>query len=321
MSLKKKFRQLCEKTPLTKKMYHKAHARRVQRRMSLDDEAFAQDLYWQKRRKRLDLENPKTFDEKLWWLKLYYRNPLMPVCADKYRIREYLKECGEEQLANELYGVYERAEDIDYDSLPEEFFLKTNHGCGSNFHCHKKDTFPKEKVARELNKALSGNYYYQSREWSYKDIPPRIVAEKVHKPSDGQLIDYRMMCFNGVCRLFGVLINACDETGEHSDGESRQNLYDRDLNLLDLSITRDTFRPETKLPDNIREMIALAEKLAKPFPFVRVDLYSYDNQIKIGEMTFYHWGGSNVINPPEWEMILGDYLTLPGKDDPYVIKK
>jgi hypothetical protein len=289
-----------------------AHDIKVARRKHLDDVTFAQKYYYEKTGRILNLDEPKTFDEKLWWLKIHYRNPLQTICADKYGVRDYVNSCGGEKLLNELYAVYESADEIDIKQLPDEFFLKTTHGCGANYRCHNKDTFPFKKVKKKLARNLKQNYYYHSREWPYFNIKPRIIAEKVLKPvNPPELYDYRFLCFGGVCKYVFVDIGTCSPDGHHVPNPKR-NVYNSDGNLLNVKVTRDNFvADENVIPDNFIEMRDWAELLSKPFPFVRVDLYSFDGIIRFGEMTFYHAGGVNFIEPENFEYELGNCIKLP----------
>lgn len=184
--IKNKLHEATEYNILISALYSFVHDIKVKSRMYLDDETFAKRFYLSRTGRNLNLEDPKTFDEKQWWMKIHYHHPLMNVCADKYRIREYVHKCGLEHILNELYGVYETADEINYDMLPNEFILKTNHGCGGNFICTDQQQFPKNKIAKILNKKLKENYYYQSREWPYKDIKPCIIAEKLLKNDNGE---------------------------------------------------------------------------------------------------------------------------------------
>ncbi|MBP1762976.1 MAG: glycosyl transferase [Firmicutes bacterium] len=309
--LKTLIRTLSRKSEMLTKLYKEANRVKMAVTKGIDDEAFAKNKYRENTGRELNLDNPQTFDEKLWWLKLNYRNPLLTLCSDKYRVREYVKACGLGHLLNELYGVYEKAEDINYDALPNEFFLKCNHASGFNFLCTDKDTFPREKVNKELNRALQENYYFQSREWNYKDIPPKIVCERVLKSkNNAPLIDYRFLCFHGVVRCIFLDIDTCAEDGSHRH-DARRNVYDENLDLLNVRVTRQTFPPElVPKPENFAVMRSYAEILSKPFPHCRVDLYNIDGDIYFGEITFYHAGACNKIEPEAWAYTMGSWIDL-----------
>lgn len=277
----------------------------------LDDETFAQKKYYENTGNKLDLKNPQTFDEKLWWLKIHLHNPLMTICSDKFLVREYVKECGLEYILNDLYGIYEKADDIDYELLPKEFFLKCNNASGYNFLCSDKATFQKKRVARKLNKGLKQNFYYHSREWNYKDIVPKIICERVLRSKNLEpLIDYRFLCFNGKVKYIFVDIDTCAEDGSHRQ-DAKRNVYDENMNLLDVRVTREHFPPElVPKPGNFDEMKTIAEKLSRPFIHCRVDLYNIDGIIYFGEITFYHASACNKIEPKEWAYKLGECIDL-----------
>lgn len=312
MSIKSKVYSLTEKSSLIKKLYVALHNAKVKNRMKLSDEEFAQTYYYSATKRKLNLENPQNFDEKQWWMKIHYRNPLMTQCVDKYLVRDYVKQCGLEHILNELYGAYDNAEQIDWNELPEEFFIKTNHGCGCNFWCQDKSNFPVKEVAKKLNNNLKENYYIQSREWPYKDVKPKIIAEKVLKSKKGEeLVDYRFLCFAGKCHYVFVDIDTCADSGEHKV-HAKRNVYDRDFKLLPIRVSRENFAADlVKKPGNYDEMVAYAEKLSEPFPFVRVDLYNIDGEIIFGELTFYHAGSSSIFNPWSFSDELGKLIELP----------
>jgi len=313
--LKRKIYGLTDNYRLVDFVYKKMHAIKVNYRKNLSDIEFANKKYYEVTGKYLNLDNPQTFDEKQWWLKLYYRDPRMTICADKYRVRSYVTECGLKHILNELYGVYYRTEDIEFEKLPEQFILKTNHGCGGNYICKNKYDLRKESICKRLNKSLKNNYYYQSREWVYKEIPPRIIAEKLLTNSNGEkLLDYRLLCFNGKCRYVFIDIDTCDETGRHKSNAKR-NVYDENMKLLDVQVSRERFNPLlVSKPTEFYKMREYAEILSKPFPFCRVDFYYVNEKIVFGEMTFFHSGGTSIIDPPEMAYTMGSWLKLPDKN-------
>ena len=282
------------------------------RRKKLDDVHFAKKYYKEKTGKSLDLDNPRTFDEKLWYLKLNYRNPLETICSDKYRIREYVEKCEIGFILNELYGVYDRAEDIDFDTIPSPCFIKTNHGCGTNVIFDRERPFDKTRFVRKFNKSLESNYYDESREWNYKNIKPKIIVEKVLRDENGSLPnDYKFFCFAGVPKLMIFDTNLCLESGEHNpDGERR--VYDADgVFLPDVRISRNQHNKELDISKEcFNTMKKYAAILSKPFPYVRVDFYCIDSKIYLGEMTFYHMGGCNNIEPHEFDLQLGSWISI-----------
>lgn len=312
MSIQSVVRGMKGKSNIIDFAYEQMHEIKVQKRKKMDDETFARTYYLEKTGKILNLKNPTTFDEKQWWLKLYYRNPLQTLCADKYRVREYVTECVGDEILNELYAVYDNASDIDISALPDNFFLKTNHGCGANYWCHNKDDFQVDKVKKQLNKSLKSNYFDESREWPYKNIQPKIIAEEVMEPHvPSELIDFRFLCFSGKCEYLFIDVDTCAADGHHRP-DARRNVYDRDGNYIDVRVTRNQFPvSRVTIPGNYMEMRNIAEKLSEPFPFVRVDLYSFDDMIRFGEMTFFHAGGVSIMQPDSFQKELGSKIILP----------
>ncbi|MBO7422068.1 MAG: glycosyl transferase [Oscillospiraceae bacterium] len=258
-----------------------------------------------------DLDHPVGFNDKMQWMRLHYHDPLMTKCVDKCSFKDYIRETVGEQYVVPLYGVWNNVNDIDFDALPDSFVLKSTWGWGDlqNILVKKKEKLNVNNAKAVMAEWLMpwNNYYYQSFEWDCKDIPPRIIAEKLLQPSGGEIVDYKFYCFNGVCKYFLVCRDRKTET--------KYINYDLDFNCLRLSpnsyVTKKQFRP----PENFREMLSLAEKLAKPFPLVRVDFYDVDGKIYVGEMTFSPGGGFNTYYD-EWDRKIGSFLTLPEANVP-----
>lgn len=255
--------------------------------------------------KRIDWKNPKTFNEKLQWIKLYDRNPEYIKMVDKYLVRDYIAEkIGEEHLIP-LLGVYDSPEDIDYDSLPEQFVLKCNHDSGSVIICRDKSTFDRADANKKLSYHLGRNLYYWGREWPYKFVKPRIVVEKFLSELSGDVYDYKFFCFNGEVKCFKVDF---DRFTDH-----RANYFDLDGNLLDCGevVCPPKFEHKVEIPKEINEMIALAEKLSKGIPFLRVDFYNVSGKIYFGELTFFPATGFGRFTDDKWDLKLGEWLELP----------
>lgn len=281
---------------------------------STAEETFAKNYYREHVGQELNLNDPRTFDDKLWYLKLHNRDPLLTTCSDKCKVREYVAQCGLEHILNELYGVYDDARKIDFDALPSPCFLKCNHTSGDNLIFDRSKPFDKHDFIRRFNFMLKQNYYWGGLEWNYRDIPPRIIAEKVLRDKDGRLpLDYKFMCFHGVPKIMYLSKDTCGEDGRHTGSRQQLNYYDMDFNLLDISgaglshIDGAVERPATF--ERMREYAAI---LSKPFPFARVDFYSVDNQIYFGEITFYPTGGCQNLQPREWSLRLGSWIDLGG---------
>ena len=255
-----------------------------------------------------DFAHPKSFNEKISWLLLYYHDPLMSVCADKYAVREYItRKIGEQYLVN-LLNVYDRVEDIDLAALPDRFALKVNWGSGQNVICHDKAKLNWAEAQEKLRIWMQpeSNHYLRGFECVYKNIRPRIVCEEyTDAVNDGDLRDYKLVCCNGQAKYLYVIM-------DRNIGE-RINCYDLQWNLLPFTFHYPNSPTVVERPAHLDEMIRLAEILAKPFPFVRIDFYLLGQQLKIGEVTFFPTAGCNIITPVEWDYKLGAMLELPKK--------
>ena len=256
--------------------------------------------------KKLDLKNPKTFNEKLQWLKLYDRRPEYTKMVDKYEVRKYIaKTIGEEYLIP-LLGVYDSFDDIDFDRLPNQFVLKPNHTSGDFYICRDKSKIDYKKLKKEVNRWLKREYYWLHREWPYKNVKPRILCEKYLVDESGkELIDYKFMCFNGEVKCIFVCSNRNSPLGLNID------IYNVDWNLMPFGRPNSP-RTGVKIPKprNFNKMIEFAEKLAKDIPFIRVDFYEVDGHLYFGELTFYPTSGFGKFTPEYYDDILGSWLKL-----------
>lgn len=240
--------------------------------------------YGTKLKKKLNLKKPETFNEKLMWIKLNEldNNELVKKCADKYRVREYVKDCGCGEILNELVGVYDNANEIDFDELPQKFVLKCNHVAGYNIICKDKEKLNIKKTIRKLNKWLKTDYWKFVAEVQYKNIEKKIVCEKyLEADGDKGIEDYKIYCFNGKPEFCMVCV-------ERNLGKTKYYFLDREwkilkINKLGLEL-KDNFKIDK--PKSIDKMYEYAEKLAKPFKFVRVDFYNYKDKPIFGELTF-----------------------------------
>jgi len=242
---------------------------------------------------------------------LHNRDPLLPICSDKYRVREYVELCGLGKILNELYGVYDSAKEINFSTLQSPCFLKCNHTSGDNIIFDRKKPFDKKRFIRHFDFMLNQNYFWGGREWCYKNIQPKIIAEKVLRDKEGNLpLDYKFMCFHGEPKIMYLSADTCSEKGTHSE-KQRLNYYDMDFNMLPITgAGMQNIKGEVKKPDTFEKMKEYAAILSKPFPFCRVDFYSVDNQIYFGEITFYPTGGCQNLQPHEWSLRLGSWIDL-----------
>ena len=256
--------------------------------------------------KKLNLKNPREFNEKIQWLKVYYKDPRLTQLVDKYSVRKYVKEKVGEKYLNELLGVYHRAKDVDFSSLPERFVIKGVHGCHFNLIVRDKAELVPWKARLLMRKWLSKNQYYRGGlEWAYKNIPPLLIAEKYLEEMGKEMInDYKFFCFDGQPQFIQVDL----ERGV----KDFRCFYNTAWEKLPFSTEDNTYyEGDVPQPDNYEEMLSVATKLADDFPFVRVDLYNIEGRIIFGEMTFYPSDGRNRIIPEKYNLIIGDYLTLP----------
>lgn len=310
--MKKKIKNKVKESNFGLSLVLKYHRFREQKLSVLSDEEFAQRVYDKAGLGSLNLKHPKTFDEKLWWLKINYRDSLMTDCTDKIKVRDFVKSKGLNHILNEIYGIYTSFEEINFKKLPKEFYLKTNQSSATNMYIKNVDNMNISDIKKRMELYLKKNHYSLSREWNYKDIEPKIFAEKVIKSRHG-LIDFRFFCSYGKVKGLTVDIDTADEKGEHST-EAKRNVYDENFNLMDVRLTRPRFDNSTfSMPENINEMKRYAEILSETFPFCRVDLYNVEGNILFGELTFFHQGGINRISPLSYQLTLGEWIELPKK--------
>ena len=259
--------------------------------------------------KKLDFQNPKTFTEKIQWLKLYNTSPLCTQLVDKYAVREYVKEkIGEEHLVP-LLGVWDRFDDIDFGLLPERFVLKTTHDSGGVVICRNKSELDVKNARKVLTKSLSRNYFWNGREYPYKNVKPRIIAEQFMEGEDrGYLVDYKFFCFDGEPKVLFFASNRYN--ADHTP--PRFDYYDMEMNHLPVrSKGHENAETKLKMFPEFEQMKKLARVLSEGFPHVRVDLFMSKGRIYFGEMTFHHDGGLVPFIPEEWDLKFGEMIKLP----------
>lgn len=262
---------------------------------------------------RLNLKNPKRFSEKLQWYKLYYRDPLMAQCADKYEVRRYVEQCGLGNILNELYGVYNTPDEVDFKNLPKSFVLKDTLGGGgiSVILVQDKEKMDeravREKMWSWVNEPV--NKKHNDREWVYDGRKHRIIAEKMlMSENDRDLPDYKFLCFDG--KPFCLYVRQ-NHAMNHSSGEL--GFFDCKFHLLPAHITEfEPIRIVPPMPENFDEMVRISEILSAGFPHVRIDLYNINGKIVFGEMTFFSTSGYINYEPDEFDFILGEKFVLKG---------
>lgn len=257
--------------------------------------------------KKLNLASPRTFSEKLQWLKLYDRKPEYVVMVDKYEAKKYVAErIGKEYIIPTL-GVWDRVEDIDFNSLPNQFVLKCTHDSGGLVICRDKSQLNIEEAKKKLNRALKNNFYYLFREWPYKNVKPRIIAEEyMEDAATGELRDYKFFCFDGVAKALFVATER-QKVGE----EVKFDFYNMKFEHLDFRQGHPNSKEEISKPETFDVMWSLAEKLSKGVPQLRVDFYEVNGKTYFGEMTFFHHAGLMPFDPEEWDDIFGGWIQLP----------
>lgn len=259
--------------------------------------------YW------LDLKHPNTFSEKLQWLKLYNKKPEYTMMVDKYAVKDYVRSIIGEKFIIPTLGVWNKPEEIDWDKLPERFVLKTTHGGGSNgvVICKDKSRFDSKRAIEKLNKSLKQDIFKTLREWPYKDVPKRIIAETYMEDSQTkELPDYKFFCFDGEVKALFIAT-------ERGSGDVKFDYFDRFFNHLDLIQQHPMSGRNIEKPKCFDEMIRIAEKLSKDIPQVRIDLYEVDGQVYFGEYTFTHHGGVVPFHPKKWDYEFGSWVKLPSK--------
>ncbi len=274
----------------------------------IPDKMYIQVRYFLSFHRFVNFKNPQTYNEKLQWLKVNMKNDLYQDLVDKIKVREYVEKIiGKEYLVPVL-GVWDRVEDIDFDSLPERFVLKCTHDSGSVYICKDKSKEDFQKIRERFSGYMKRNLYYNGREWPYKNLTPRVYAEEYLEDSTyRELRDYKLFCFNGVVKMFKI------DWGRFTD--HRANYYDTDGNLLPFDEQGLPRSEEAgiKVPETLKSMIESAQKLIKGFPFARVDFYDVNGKVYFGEITFFPGSGFRRIEPVEWDYRIGQWIVLGDK--------
>lgn len=283
---------------------------KLQQRMRLLPDAVYLKLVYRARIGRpLNLNSPKGFNEKLQWLKLYDRNPLYTKLVDKAEVKPWVAErIGWEHVVPTL-GVWDSFDDIDFGALPERFVLKCTHDSGGLAICRDLSTFDMAAARRKIERSLANNYFWSGREWPYKDVRPRIIAEEYLDPAGEQvgLTDYKVMCFGGQAR--------CEFTCTgRADGNLHVDFFDTEWNHMPFTRHYPNADVPPEAPERLKDMVAMAERLSEGMPFVRVDFYEVAGQFYFGEMTFYPGSGMEEFDPERWDEELGSWIELPELD-------
>lgn len=275
--------------------------------LRMPDQKFLGMLYEEVFHQKMDFKTPKTFNEKIQWLKVYDRNPKYPKLADKAEVKKHVAKIIGEEYVIPTIGVYESFDDINFDSLPKQFVLKCTHDSGGIVICKDKDTLNLTDARKKLEDGLKQNFYWPMREWVYKDIQPRIIIEKFLPEVDGDTIDYKFMCFNGKVEYIFTGSERFSEDG------LKITWFTPEWKKLDFERHYPASKKNIPKPKNLQKMIEIAEQLSKGIPFVRIDLYNLNGKIYFGEYTFYPGAGLEEFTPEEWDYKLGNLIKLPQK--------
>ena len=273
----------------------------------LPDKLYLSILYRAKLKVKINWKNPKTFNEKLQWLKLYDRNPIYCSMVDKYEAKDFVSsKIGSEYVVPALGGPWNSFEEIDFDQLPDQFVLKTTHDCGGVVICKNKANFDYQTAKKFINRHLRRNYYLPYREWPYKNVRPRIFAEAyLSALEDDDLKDYKFFCFHGVPKLMFIASQRQSE-----DVETKFDFYDMEYNHLPIINGHPNAEHPPERPENFERMKELAAVLSEGIPHLRVDFYECNGRVYLGELTFSHWGGVVRFEPEEWDARIGAWIDL-----------
>lgn len=271
----------------------------------LPDELYIQLNYFAHFRKFANLKNPTTYNEKLNWLKLHDRNPLYTTLVDKYEVKSYVDKLIGGGYTVPTFGVWSTVDDIDFDLLPDQFVLKCTHDSEGLVICKDKSKLDINSARKKLSEALKQNFYYIGREWPYKNVKPRIIAEKyIEDHCDSELRDYKFFCFNGEPKAMYI-------ASDRGIGKTKFDYYNLDFDHLDITQKYPNASSPRRKPDTFDQMIEFSRILSNGFAHVRVDFYEVDGKLYFGELTFYHFSGFMPFKPDKWDKEFGDWLILP----------
>ena len=257
---------------------------------------------------KLNLKNPKTYNEKIQWIKLHDLNPLMPKCCDKYAVREYVESKGCGEILNTLIWEGFNPADIPFDELPDKFVIKVTHGSTFNIICTDKSKLNREDVIGKCNKWLKANFLEAYGEWFYGIERPRVIVEKFLDDGTGRLRDYKIYCFNGIPRYIGV------DSGDDSKGTHFKDIYDTDWNLIKgYEMAYPNSGVALEKPEALVDLLKYARILSEDFLHARTDFYIVDGKVVFGEITFSNSAGFGRVAPEEFALKMGAYLKLPLK--------
>lgn len=267
----------------------------------MSDEKYLKKKFFLELGYKLNLEHPETFNEKIQWLKLHDRKKEYINMVDKYEAKKFVSDRIGSEYIIETIGIWNTFDEIDFEKLPDQFVLKSTHDSGGVVICNDKSKFDINHAKTVINKSLKRNYYYLGREWPYKDVPPRIIAEKY---MGGNINDYKLMCFNGHVKCTFVCSDRKSDNGLHI------TIYDSDWNVMPFKRKYPRAENGIDKPYLYDQMVEIAEKLSANIPFIRVDFYEIDGKLYFGELTFYPGSGFESFDPVEWDRKMGELINL-----------
>lgn len=276
----------------------------------IPDKKYLEIVYKNKFHKKLNLDNPQTFNEKLQWLKLYDRNPEYTKMVDKYEAKKYVASLIGEEYIIPTIGVYDKFDDIDFNKLPNQFVIKCTHDSGGLVICKDKSKLDIKKVRKMINKSLKRKYFYLWREWPYKNVKPRIIIEKYMINEDKlELKDYKFFCFEGLPKFMYI----SNDLNDHLNQETYTDFFDMQFNKIKMKFKSPNSPDGINIekPKNFDKMIEYSKLLAKGILHVRIDWYEINGRLYFGEITFYHNGGYFEVHPQELNKKIGDMINLP----------
>ena len=272
----------------------------------IPDKTFIRIAYYIRMKRKLNISNPVTYNEKIQWLKLYDRKKIYTTMVDKDAVKKYVADIIGEKYLIPTLGVYNSFDEIDFEQLPNKFVIKCTHDSAGSVICEDKKNLDIKNAKKKINNSLSHNYYLNAREWPYKNVPHKIIIEKyMEDKTDGELRDYKFFCFNGKVHLMFIASN------RQGEGDTYFDFYDTKFNHLELKHGHPNAPNPPHKPLKFDEMIELSEKLSKGIPHVRIDFYEVNGNVFFCEMTFYHHSGSVPFVPESWDIELGKLIELP----------
>lgn len=270
----------------------------------ISDERYLKIAYKIKMGKTLNLDHPQTFNEKLQWLKLHDRRSEYTMMVDKHEVKEYVAETIGKNYVIPTIGIWDHFNQINFDTLPNQFVLKCTHDSGGLVICKDKNTLNKVSAEKKIEQCLKHNFFWGQREWPYKNVKPRIIAEPYLENSKGDLRDYKFFTFNGKVKALFIASQRWNKD------ETRFDFFDAKGEFLPFTNGHPNADSKPELPVCFDEMKQLAAKLADRIPEVRVDFYEINGKVYFGEMTFFHWSGMKPFVPEEWDYIFGSWIDI-----------